>query len=90
MTVQLIEKLKNFAIAAEGTISEKAKELAPKLHAAADDLEHKLEAWTSSVDHWVETHFTPEAEKLRQEAGAEYRAAVAEAHKLVDEAKTHL
>ncbi|HLZ23649.1 MAG TPA: hypothetical protein VKQ30_16180 [Ktedonobacterales bacterium] len=90
MTIQLIDKLKNFATAAEGMLTTKAKELAPKLHAAADDLEHKLEAWTSSVDHWVETHFTPEAEKLREQAGADYRAAVAEAHKLVDEAKTHL
>lgn len=90
MTTELATKLRNFGVAAEGSITAEARVLAPKLHEAAADVEHKLHDWTSAVDAWVEAHFSDETTTLRHAAGAAYRAAVAEAHKLIDEAKAHL
>lgn len=86
MTSQLVTKLVNLAHQLKTNADTEIAAYSPKLHAVAADLEHTLEAWTSSVDHWVELHFTPEAEKLRQEAGALYRATVQKAHELLAEA----
>lgn len=80
MTTQLVKRLTNLAEFMDG-------EYGPKLRAAADDVEHKLEAWTSEVDRWVELHFDAEAEKVREEAGAAYREAVKVAHDLIAKAK---
>lgn len=90
MTNQLIVKLGTLSVSVATHFKEEARAFEPQLMAAAEDVGHKLEAWTSAVDHWVETHFEPEAEKLREEAGAAYRLAVTKAHELIDAAKAHL
>lgn len=90
MTTTLPSRLGNLAAAVQAHASEEVRLLAPKLRAAADDVAHKLEAWTSSVDAWAEAHFTAETAALHVDAGTAYRAAVAEAHVLIAEAKTHL
>lgn len=90
MTTTLIARLGNLATAVQAHASEEVRLLAPKLRVAADDVEHYLEAWVSSVDDWVEAHFTVEAQKVREDAGEAYRNAVQDAHKLIDEAKAHL
>lgn len=87
MTSQLSTKLRELATYAHTHADALVQEYGPKLDAAAEDVSHKLEAWTNAVDHWVETHFEPEAEKLRGEAGAAYRLATTKAHELMDEAK---
>lgn len=90
MTTTLPARLGNLAAAAATSVSAEAKALEPKLRAAAEDVAHKLEAWTSSVDAWAEAHFTAETAALHVDAGTAYRASVAEAHALIAEAKTHL
>lgn len=90
MTTTLIARLGNLATAVQAHASEEVRLLAPKLRAAADDIEHKLEAWTAAVDAWAEAHFTTEAQKVREDAGEAYRNVVQDAHKLIDEAKAHL
>lgn len=90
MTNQLILKLGNLSAAAAISLSAEANALEPKLKAAAEDVDHKLEAWTSSVDAWAEAHFTAETAALHVDAGTAYRDAVAKAHVLIDEVKAHL
>ncbi len=86
MTSQLVTKLETLAHQLQANASAEIAAYAPRLRAAASDLEHKLEGWTSAVEHWVELRFDEASERAREEAGALYRAAVAEAHKLHDEA----
>lgn len=90
MTHQLVIKLENLAHTAEGSLSADANTYGPKLREAADSVGHKLEVWSNSVDAWVEAHFAAAEANARQDAGSAYRAAVVEAHKLMDEAKAHL
>lgn len=82
MTSQLVTKLETLAHSLQSNVSAEIAEYAPKLRTAASDLEHKLESWTTAVEHWVELHFTEVAEKAREEAGAAYREAVKVAHDL--------
>lgn len=90
MTTQLALKLQNLAASVQASYTEAVREYGPKLRAAAEDVELKLESWTSAVDHWVTSEFADDATKLRHDAGSAYRAAVQEAHKLIDEAKALL
>lgn len=83
MTIQLVNRLNTLATGASA-------EFGPKLAAAAADLEHKVEAWTSAVDAWVEAHFSVAAEHVRIVAGEEYRQAVREAHDLIARVKATL
>lgn len=83
MISQLVNRLNVLATGASA-------EYGPKLAAMAADLEHKLESWTSSVDAWAESHFATYNEVIREDAGAAYRAAVIEAHRLIDEVKASL
>lgn len=90
MTNQLIEKLGTLSASVAEHVEADVRAYEPKLKAAAEQLGHRLESWTSAVEHWVELHFTPEAERLREEAGAAYRVAVMDAHTLIDRLKARL
>jgi hypothetical protein len=90
MTNQFIERLGTLSVDAATHVSDEVKAYEPKLKAAAEKIASTLHDWTDRVDEWVESHFDPAAEKVRQEAGAAYRAAVQEAHALADEVKAKL
>lgn len=90
MTTTLIARLGNLATAVQAHATEEVRELAPKLRATAEDVEHCLEAWTSAVDAWADAHFKEAAHATQENAGAAYRTVVAKAHELIDEAKAHL
>jgi hypothetical protein len=88
MTQALVLKLTNLATAIEHNVSADIAAYAPKLKAAAANVEARLEAWTSAVDEWVAREFHTETVAARHEAGAAYRSAVQEAHTLLTEAAT--
>lgn len=90
MSDQFIQKLGTLSVSAATHVDAAVREYEPKLKAAAENIGHTLHVWLDAVDAWVESHFEPEAEKLREQAGGAYRAAVVEAHQLADEVKAHL
>lgn len=90
MTNQLIVKLGTLSVSVANHVAILVQAYEPRLKAAAEDLDHRLEAWTNAVDAWAEGHFEPELEHAREAAGVAYRLAVKEAHVLIDEVKARL
>ena len=88
MTHAIVTKLRNLAVAAETHADAEIVALKPKLEALAHDVENTLEAWHSSTDEWIETHFIPEAEKAKDAARRMYEAALKQAHDFYETVKT--
>jgi hypothetical protein len=78
----LFVKARNLAVAIQWNVSAEIAAYAPKLHAAVDDAEHKLHVWQADVEQWVESHFTPAAEAVKDESRKAYDAALRFVHDL--------
>ncbi len=82
----LFIKARNLATILETSVSAEIAAYSPKLRAAVDDAETKLHAWQSDVETWIETHFPPAAEAVKNESRKLYEAALKAVHDLHAEA----
>lgn len=82
----LLTKARSLASALEHNVSSEIAAYSPRLHAAVDDAEHKLEAWQADVEHWIELHFQPAAEAAKAESRKLYEEALRYVHDLHAEA----
>lgn len=82
----LFIKARNLATAIQGNVSAEIAAYAPRLHAAVDDAEHKLEAWQADVERWIELHFQPAAEEATKASRKLYEDALRYVHDLHAEA----
>jgi hypothetical protein len=85
MTV-IFTKARNLAVAIQGHVSAEIAAYAPKLHAAVDDAEHKLEVWQADVERWIELHFDTAAEEVKVHSRIAYETALRFVHDLHAEA----
>lgn len=87
MTLTIITKARNLAVAIEHNVSEEIAAYSPKLKEAAERAEQAYDNWQSAVEHWIETHFEPAAETAKQEASRAYTAVLRTLHDLHEEAR---
>lgn len=88
MSSTLFAKARALATSLESNVSAEIAAYSPRLHAAVDDAEHRLVAWQADVEHWIELHFQPVAEKAKNESRKLYEEALRYVHDLHAEAST--
>jgi flagellar biosynthesis/type III secretory pathway protein FliH len=84
----IFNKARELAESLKSNVSAEIAEYGPRLHAAVDDAEHKLELWRADMEHWIELHFQPAAEAVKDESRKAYEAALRFVHDLHAEAST--
>jgi hypothetical protein len=78
----IFTKARALADAIKSNVDAEIAAYAPKLHAAVNDAENKLHTWQTDVEHWIELHFQPAAERIKTESRAAYESALKFVHDL--------